>query len=119
MDRRKHERVAAKVPLYVVMGGEIFQKMIELETQNISAGGLAFETHREIPLEAESLVMVSRLGDLPPTAQIQGRVVHCHHDTERDVYLVGVTFTKFEGVTPEELNARIEAWRKGAEGSGP
>jgi len=118
VDRRKHERIAAKVPLYVVMGGEIFQKMIELETRNISAGGLAFETHREIPLEAESLVMVSRLGDLPPTAQIQGRVVRCHHDAERDVYVVGVTFTKFEGVTPEELNARIEAWRKGAEGPG-
>jgi c-di-GMP-binding flagellar brake protein YcgR len=112
VERRKHERVSARVPLYVVMGGEIFQKMIELETQNISAGGLGFETHREIPLEAESLVMVSRLGDLPPSAQIQGRVVHCHHDAERDVYMVGVTFTKFEGVTPEELNARIEAWRK-------
>jgi hypothetical protein len=28
--------------------------------------------------------------------------------------MVGVTFTKFEGVTPEELNARIEAWRKSA-----
>jgi c-di-GMP-binding flagellar brake protein YcgR len=117
-DRRKHERVPAKVPLYVVMGGEIFQKMIELETQNISTGGLAFETHREIPLEAESLVMVSRLGDLPPTAQIQGRVVHCHHDAERDVYVVGVTFTKFEGVTPEELSARVDAWKKGTEGSG-
>jgi c-di-GMP-binding flagellar brake protein YcgR len=114
-ERRKHERIPARVPLYVVMGGEIFQKMIELETQNISTGGLAFETHREIPLEAESLVMVSRLGDLPPTAQIQGRVVHCHHDPERDVYMVGVTFTKFEGVTPEELNERIEGWRKDTE----
>ena len=39
-ERRKHERVPARVPLYVVMGGEIFQKMVELETQNISTGGL-------------------------------------------------------------------------------
>jgi hypothetical protein len=34
------------------------------------------------------------------------------------VYVVGVTFTKFEGVTPEELSARIEAWRKGTEKPG-
>jgi len=116
-ERRKHERLVAKVPLYVVMGGEIFQKMVDIETQNVSTGGLAFETHREIPLDAESLVMVSRLGDLPPTAQIQGKVVHCHHDAERDVYVVGVTFTRFEGVTPEELTARIEAWRRKREES--
>ena len=118
MERRKHDRLVAKVPLYIVMGGEIFQKMIDIETQNISTGGLAFETHREIPVDAESLVMVSRLGDLPPTAQIQGRVVHCNHDADRDVYIVGVTFTTFEGVTPEELTARIEAWRKRAEDPG-
>ena len=62
--------------------------------------------------------MVSRLGDLPPTAQIQGRVVHCHHDAGRDVYLVGVTFMKFEGVTPEELQKRIDAWKKGTEKAG-
>jgi hypothetical protein len=118
LERRKHERFATRVPLYVVMGGEIFQKMIDIQTQNISTGGLAFETHREIPLHAESLVMVSRLGDLPPTAQIQGKVVHCHHDAERDLYVVGITFTKFEGVTPEELTARIEAWRKREESPG-
>ena len=118
VDRRRHARIALRVPLYVVIGSEIFQKMVELETQNVSAGGLAFETHREIPLEAESLVMVSRLGDLPPTAQIQGRVVHCQHDAERDVYVVGVTFTKFEGVTPDELSTRIEAWKKNADAPG-
>jgi len=29
------------------------------------------------------------------------------------VYVVGVTFTKFEGVTPEELQKRIDSWKKG------
>ncbi|HSB62314.1 MAG TPA: PilZ domain-containing protein [Vicinamibacteria bacterium] len=121
MDRRKHERVALRVPLYVVIGGEIFQKMVEFETANVSEGGLAFETHRQIPLEAESLVMVSRLGDLPPSAQIHGRVAYCSHDADRGVYVVGITFTTFQGVTPSELQERIAAWKqeKGKPPAGP
>ena len=112
MERRKHERLAIRVPLYVVIGAEIFQKMVDLETANVSEGGLAFETHRAIPLEAESLVMVSRLGDLPPSAQIHGRVAYCRHDPERGVYTVGIDFTDFQGVTREELNARIDSWKQ-------
>jgi Tfp pilus assembly protein PilZ len=118
VERRKHERVRLKVPLYVVIGAEIFQKMIELETHNVSKGGLSFETHREIPLEAESLVMVSRLGDLPPSAQIQGKVAYCTHDAARGVYTVGITFTTFQGVSEADLQARIEAWRQ-SEGTPP
>lgn len=118
MERRRHERVALRVPLYVVIGSEIFQKMVELETADLSEGGLAFDTHRQIPLESESLVMVSRLGDLPPSAQIQGRVAYCRHDPERGVYRVGVTFTSFQGVTPEDLHRRIDQW-KSAEGKPP
>jgi hypothetical protein len=118
VERRKHERVAVRVPLYVVIGAEIFQKMVEIETANVSAGGLAFETHREIPLEAESLVMVSRLGDLPASAQIQGQVAYCDHDPARGVYTVGVKFKAFQGVTEEDLKTRIEAWRQSS-GKGP
>ena len=115
MERRKHERVALRVPLYVVIGAEIFQKMVEIETANVSAGGLAFETHREIPLESESLVMVSRLGDLPASAQIQGRIAYCDHDPARGVYKVGVTFEAFQGVTEQDLKTRIEAWRQSSQ----
>jgi hypothetical protein len=111
-ERRQHERVPLRLPLYVVIGSEIFQKMVEIETANLSRGGLAFETHREIPLEAESLVMVSRLGDLPPSAQIQGRVAYCRHDPGKGVYVVGISFTEFQGVTATDLAARIEAWRR-------
>jgi PilZ domain len=118
VERRKHERVALRVPLYVVMGAEIFQKMVDLRTANVSEGGLAFETHREIPLESESLVMVSRLGDLPASAQIHGKVAYCDRDPERAVYMVGITFTSFQGVTEEELRSRIDAWRR-SEGEGP
>src|SRR6266536_1057850 len=78
-DRRRHERIALRVPLYVVIGGEIFQKMVELETANVSEGGLAFETHRDIPLESESLVMVSRLGGLLPARPRAGGLHGRHH----------------------------------------
>src|SRR5437867_12870204 len=112
-DRRKHERIALRVPLYVVIGGEIFQKMVELETANVSEGGLAFETHRDIPLESESLVMVSRLGDLPPSAQIQGRVAYCRHDAERAGHTVGLRFTNFQGVIAPDPHPRIIACEQG------
>ena len=45
-ERRKHERLVVRVPLYVVVAGEIFQKMVEMESNNVSRGGLAFETRR-------------------------------------------------------------------------
>lgn len=112
MERRQHPRVDVKVPLYIgVASGEIFQKMVPITSRNISSGGLLFETHRAVPLEAESRVMVSRLGDLPDGAQIEGRVVHCHRDATSGLYQVGIQFTAFVSVTPEQLVTRIESWR--------
>jgi hypothetical protein len=110
--------LVVRVPLYVVVEGEIFQKMVEMESNNVSVGGLSFETRREIPLDAEALVMVSRLGDLPPSAQIKARIVHCRPNPATDAFLVGLKFTEFVGVTPEQLLARIETWKKG-QGSPP
>lgn|GEM_PF-1699758 len=112
LERRKHERLVVRVPLYVVVEGEIFQKMVEMESNNVSVGGLSFETRREIPLDAEALVMVSRLGDLPPSAQIKARIVYCRPNAATGAFLVGLKFTEFVGVTPEQLLARIEAWKK-------
>jgi len=112
LERRKHERVVVRVPLYVVVEGEIFQKMVEMELNNISGGGLSFETRREIPLESESLVMVSRLGDLPSSAQIKGRIVYCRPNPATGAFSVGLKFTEFVGVTPEQLLARITAWKE-------
>lgn len=112
MERREHPRVEVKVPLYIgVASGEIYQKMVPITSRNISSGGLLFETHRAVPLEAESRVMVSRLGDLPDGAQIEGRVVYCHQDPASGLYQVGIQFTAFISVTREQLVARIESWR--------
>lgn len=111
MERRRHERISVRLPLYVALADEIMQKWVEIEAQNVSMGGLFFETRKEIPLQAESRIMVSRLGGLPESAQIEAKVVHCRKDSASGSYLVGVMFTGWVGVTPEQLRQRIEVWK--------
>jgi hypothetical protein len=94
------------------MGGEYFQKTIPLESKDVSGGGISFETTKQVPLEAESSVIVAGLGDLGKAAFIQGRVVHRKSNPAKDgCYTVGLQFTGFVNTTREELLARIEAWK--------
>jgi hypothetical protein len=119
LERRKHERLVVRVPLYVVVEGEIFQKMVEMESNNISKGGLSFETRREIPVGSEALVMVSRLGDLPSSAQIKGQIIYCRPNADAGAFSVGLKFSQFVSVTPDELLARIESWKKERQSQDP
>jgi hypothetical protein len=98
-----------RVPVYVMLEGEVFQKMVQMEARNISDGGLAFETRRRISVDAESLVVVARITGLPEGAQIKARVVHSHWDAAAESCRVGIAFTEFVGVTPDEVMARINA----------
>jgi len=106
-ERRQHERVAVRVPLYVELSTGIFQKNVAITAQNVSMSGLSFETHRALPVGADARVMVARLGDLPDVAQIEGRIVHCEKSPDGTSYTVGVRFTRLVGVTGEELVARL------------
>jgi hypothetical protein len=108
---RRHERFRLRVPLYVSLDGSTYQKDVLLESSDVSAGGLSFETSRKLPLEAESQVVVAKLGDLGPYALIRARVAHREHNAATHRYTVGLQFTEFVGVTPDELIARIETWR--------
>jgi c-di-GMP-binding flagellar brake protein YcgR len=114
MIERKYKRVPVRVPLYVSLDGEvILQKMIRLESRDLSGGGLAFETSKKIPIEANSRVVVARLGDLSDSAQIEGRVVYLRKEpTGR--YSIGLEFTRFINVTQEELLNRIAEWESEA-----
>jgi c-di-GMP-binding flagellar brake protein YcgR len=110
---RRYPRVDVKVPVYVSLdGGGFLQKTLKLESRDVSGGGLSFETRRKVPLEAESRVVVGKLGDLPPAALIRGRVAHRERDPATRRYTVGVEFTEFVNVTREELLAHIETWRQ-------
>jgi c-di-GMP-binding flagellar brake protein YcgR len=111
VEKRQHERFQVRVPLYISVDGEIFRKTVRIESKDISGGGLSFETGREVPLHAESRVVVARIGDLAEPALIQGRVARIQQDPQTGRYTVGIEFTGFENVTREELIQRIESWR--------
>ena len=112
MIERRFPRVSLKVPLFITMGGgRLYEKAVELECLDISGGGLAFETRREIPLDARSKIVVGRLGDLPSSAIIEGRVVYRRKQAGTDQYTVGVEFLDFVNTSREELVERIQAWQ--------
>lgn len=94
-----------------VGGGRLYEKAVEIESRDISGGGFSFETDREIPLDAKSKVVVGRLGNLPASAIIQGRVVYRLKQAGRDGYTVGVEFLDFVNTSREELLERIESWQ--------
>ena len=112
MTERVYPRHSLKVPLYITMGEDFVHKTIFLESKDVSGGGLAFETRKQIPLDSESSVIVAKLGDLGKPAFIRGRVVHRRQDPETNRYTVGLQFTSFVNTTREDLLARIEAWRE-------
>ncbi len=101
-----------KVPLFIAVGGgRLYEKAVEIECRDISGGGLSFETRREIPLDARSEVVMGRLGNLPSSAIIQGRVVYRLKQAGTDRYRIGVEFLDFVNTSREELLERIQSWQ--------
>lgn len=111
IDERRHERIAVKVPLYITAAGKLVRKTVPLESRDISAGGVCFETGRRVPLDARSRVVISKLGDLPDPVLIHGRVAWRQKHPFNGRYMVGIEFTDFENITREELIQKIESWR--------
>jgi c-di-GMP-binding flagellar brake protein YcgR len=103
MSRRRFLRHPVKVPLYISVKGGVFQRFIDLESKNLSEGGLAFETGKRIPLEANSRVEVSVVEGLSPAARIEGRVVYRQKHPDSGRYTIGVAFERFVNVEREEL----------------
>ena len=109
-DKRKYERFRLRVPLYISVQGRLFHKKIGLESKDVSAGGVSFETGRDLPLEAETRLVV-QLGDMKPTF-IRGRVAHLSLDPASARYTVGVEFEEFVNSTRDELVARFDEWQR-------
>jgi len=108
-ENRRDRRYAIRVPIYVALGKEIVHKRIPLESRDVSAGGLSFETSRLMPLAADTQIVLARLGDDGGAAAIRGHVVWTRALPDRRRHLVGVRFVEYEGVSREDLAARIEA----------
>ncbi len=112
-EQRRFPRHVLQLPLYITLGGGVMRKTVALESHDVSAGGVAFETSQKIPLAAEAKLILSKLGDLPEGALILGRVARLSPpDPATGRILVGVEFTKFVMVTREELIARIARWKE-------
>jgi c-di-GMP-binding flagellar brake protein YcgR len=109
-DDRRFTRFPLKVPVYIALEGGTFRKTIALECQDLSGGGLSFETSRKVPVHAKSKVVVSKLGDLGEPALIHGRVARTQKNPDTGRYTIGLEFIEFVNVTREDLLARIEAW---------
>jgi len=105
-NRRQHPRWPVRLPLYVALSGELYHKTVEVESRDLSAGGLAFETRTALPTAARTTIMLGKLEGLPSTAHIEARIVHCRPHEGGEVFTVGVQFTRFVDVTAEELMAR-------------
>jgi c-di-GMP-binding flagellar brake protein YcgR len=110
VDARRHPRYRVKVPVYISLGGGTYRKTIHLESRDVSASGLSFETSRAIPIDAESRIVIARLGDLQRPALIHGRIAYRMKDPDSGRYTVGLEFTRFENTTREELLAHLESW---------
>ncbi len=112
VERRRDHRFSLRVPIYIDVEKGVVRKIIHLRSRDISAGGLSFETARELQLEAEAQVIFSGVGDLPGRYVIRGRVVWKKLLPDTGRYLFGVQFTGFDGASREELLARMEEWAK-------
>jgi len=107
VDQRRHPRHRIRVPLYISVEGDTYRKMIPVQSSDVSAGGIGFDTSRELPMDGSSRLVLSRIGGLPADAEIQGRVVRCRKDPETGRYSIGVAFTELVGVSEEELVASL------------
>lgn len=109
-EQRRFPRLPLRVPLFVALHGDVMRKRVRIESRDLSGGGLCFETSKELPLDAESRLVISGIGDLPDEAAIECRVARRGVDAATGRYLVGLEFTRFLGVTRDDLLARFAAW---------
>ena len=112
-EQRRFPRHAIVLPLYISVDGGVLRKTVSLESRDVSAGGVSFETSRKVPLAADARLVLSKLGDLPENAYIRGRVARVAPEDEHGRRVVGVEFCDFVGVTQEGLLERIARWTDG------
>ncbi len=112
MIERRFPRVPVTVPLFIAVGeGRLYEKAVEIQCRDISGGGLSFETRWEIPVDVNSKIVLGRMGNLPSSAIIEGRVAYRLKQAGTDRYKVGVEFLDFVNTSRQELLERIQSWQ--------
>ena len=63
VERRQDRRLSLRVLLYIAVGEGVVSKTVHLRSHDISAGGLSFETGRELELDAKSQIIFEGIGE--------------------------------------------------------
>ena len=96
--QRRYPRHRVRIPLFVSLPDVTFRKLIPIHSRDISAGGIGFETGRQLPLDSRSSLILSGIGDLPAAALIEGVIAYSARDDVNGRYSVGIEFAKFVNV---------------------
>lgn len=103
-ERRKYKRYYLKALLRVTEGGEYSN--VDLESINISAGGIFFRSSTEI-LVGDRISLLFDLPDWHEPIEAGCEAVHSLETMPGKQYFVGVKFLKLEGITETELDTYL------------
>lgn len=99
-DRRKNKRYYFKALLQVADTSEYSN--VELESINISAGGIFFRSSQMLELD-KKLSLLFSLPEIENPVEAQCIVMHNLETIPGKQYFIGVKFTSLDGITTKEL----------------
>ena len=103
-ERRTHKRYYFKALVRIADSGEYSN--VELESINISAGGIFFRSSRSID-SGKELSLLFSLPDRPEPVEAHCTVMHELETIPGKQYFIGVKFSKLVGITNEELSTYL------------
>jgi diguanylate cyclase (GGDEF)-like protein len=108
-ERRKFDRFDRKWYLNILSGTAAVRALGENRMQNVSLGGIQFESRESYPLDGDLRFLISRDGDLSGGIEASGRITWIRK--KRGVYHYGV---RFEDV-PDALESQFSGSGKTAQ----
>lgn len=100
-DRRKTKRYYFKALLQLADAGEFSN--VNLESINISSGGLFFRSSTNLEIGRE-LNLILSLPEWPQPVEAKCTVMHVLETIPNRQYFVGVSFRDMTGISPEDLD---------------
>lgn len=104
-ERRKHKRYFFKALLKFADAGEYSN--IQLESINLSAGGIFFRTNKNIS-EGETLNLIFTLPEHQRPIVVKCATVHSVEAIPNKQYYMGVKFLEIDGISEEGLQKNLK-----------
>jgi len=105
-ERRSNKRYYFRALLRFAEAGEYSN--MQMESINVSAGGIFFRTNTKINV-GEELNFVFSLPDYSNPIEVRCKAVHSVETIPGKQYFVGVEFKDLKGIESEELQKYLEA----------